>query len=83
MHHVSWNCRIRVKPPYLDPVPGTNQFIGPSCLVNGPLLDDMIKHFAGFLLAIVLLKADTPPSTQKGTEELTSWTPSPNECVFD
>jgi hypothetical protein len=35
LYHVSWNCTITVKSPYIDPVPGRNQLIGPSRLHQG------------------------------------------------
>jgi hypothetical protein len=53
------------------------------CIANGPLSDGATERFADFLAKkFSSLKSDSPPTTQKGIEELSAWTPARNECVF-
>jgi hypothetical protein len=54
------------------------------CIANGPLSDGATERSAESLSRkFANLKSDHPPATQKGTDDLTAWTPSRNECVFD
>ena len=54
------------------------------CIANGPLSDGATERSADSLAKkFSSLKSDSPPTTQKGIEELTAWTPARNECVFD
>ncbi len=53
------------------------------CIANGPLSDGATGRSADSLAKkFSSLKSDSPPTTQKGIEELTAWTPARNECVF-
>jgi hypothetical protein len=61
-----------------------NHFPRFPCIANGPLSDGATERSAESLAKkFATLQSDHPPATQKGSDDLTAWTPSRNECVFD
>lgn len=54
------------------------------CIANGPLADGAAERSAETLAKkFASLESDDPPNTQKGTDDLTAWSSSRKECVFD
>jgi hypothetical protein len=54
------------------------------CIANGPLADGAAERSAENLSKkFASLEADDPPSTQTGTDDLTAWSSSRKEIVFD
>jgi hypothetical protein len=61
-----------------------NHFPRFPCIANGPLSDGATERSAESLAKkFSTLQSDHPPATQKGSDDLTAWTPLRTECVFD
>jgi hypothetical protein len=61
-----------------------NHYARFPCIANGPLADGAAERSAESLSKkFASLEADDPPNTQKGSDDLTAWSSSRKEIIFD